>query len=187
MTAEIARIIVSRFLGEYFKNLDSETMSIGVSNNITNNKQLFSGYINCKDLEINAATFDKLNLPVKMSYGKIGTISMSLPIKSFLLGIYSPIEIRIEKIEIFLKTNDNWEFFDYTSFDYKSKLIKSITDNLIFKMQLKQNPDINNTYLNRTISYIVDNIMIDIKDITIIFEDIFSHKTKNIFCGINFT
>ena len=38
MTAEIARIIVSRFLGEYFKNLDSETMSIGVSNNITNNK-----------------------------------------------------------------------------------------------------------------------------------------------------
>ena len=128
MTAEIARIIVSRFLGEYFKNLDSETMSIGVSNNITNNKQLFSGYINCKDLEINAATFDKLNLPVKMSYGKIGTISMSLPIKSFLLGIYSPIEIRIEKIEIFLKTNDNWEFFDYTSFDYKSKLIKSITD-----------------------------------------------------------
>ena len=109
---------------------------------------------------------------------------MSLPIKSFLLGIYSPIEIRIEKIEIFLKTNDNWEFFDYTSFDYKSKLIKSITDNLIFKMQLKQNPDINNTYLNRTISYIVDNIMIDIKDITIIFEDIFSHKTKNIFCGI---
>ena len=94
---------------------------------------------------------------------------MSLPIKSFLLGIYSPIEIRIEKIEIFLKTNDNWEFFDYTSFDYKSKLIKSITDNLIFKMQLKQNPDINNTYLNRTISYIVDNIMIDIKDITIIF------------------
>ena len=113
MTAEIARIIVSRFLGEYFKNLDSETMSIGVSNNITNNKQLFSGYINCKDLEINAATFDKLNLPVKMSYGKIGTISMSLPIKSFLLGIYSPIETRIEKIEIFPKTKDNWEYFDY--------------------------------------------------------------------------
>ena len=38
MTAEIAHIIVSGFLGEYFKNLDSETMSIGVSNNITNNK-----------------------------------------------------------------------------------------------------------------------------------------------------
>lgn len=118
-----------------------------------------------------------------MSYGKIGTIAMSLPIKSFLLGIYSPVEIRIEKIEIFLKTSSDWEFFDYTSFDYKSQLLRSLTDNLIFKLKLKQNPDMNNTYLNRTISYLVDNIIMDVKDITIIFEDIYSHKTKNIFCG----
>lgn len=118
-----------------------------------------------------------------MSYGKIGSIAMSLPIKSFLLGIYSPVEIRIEKIEIFLKTSSDWEFFDYTSFDYKSQLLRSLTDNLIFKLKLKQNPEINNTYLNRTISYLVDNIIMDVKDITIIFEDIHSHKTKNIFCG----
>lgn len=30
MTSEIARLIISRFIGEYFKNLDSDTLSIGV-------------------------------------------------------------------------------------------------------------------------------------------------------------
>ena len=43
---------------------------------------------------------------------------MQIPLKSFLIGINNSIVININKVDIIVEINLNYEFFDYTNFDY---------------------------------------------------------------------
>ena len=150
MSSEIARKFLSYFLDEYIENFNSETSIIN----------LWEGSIQSRNLLIRPNCLDKLNLPVKLSYGKITKFELSFPIKSFLIGIANEIVLTIDKIELFVKTNSNWEFFDYTSFDYKSALVNRITEGLLFRLRLNQDRNLNHTYFNSSINYIIDNFKI---------------------------
>ena len=90
---------------------------------------------------------------------------MQIPLKSFLIGINNSIVININKVDIIIETNSNYEFFDYTNFDYKSKLINNFTDELLFKLKINENPKLNDTYMNRTLKYLIDNMKVNINEI----------------------
>ena len=151
----MARRFISNYLSEYFLNLNTKTLSLS----------FWSGYLNCENLKLNPQKFNEnKNLPIHLKDGFISKINMSLPIKSFFLGINNDIEITIEDIEINLITNSEFEFFDYTNFDYKYSYIKEITDDLLFKMELSKNPNFNDTYLTRSINYFLRNMKIEVKN-----------------------
>ena len=154
----MARRFISSYLSEYFLNLNTKTLSLS----------FWSGYLNCENLKLNPRKFNEnKNLPIHLKDGLISKINMSLPTKSFFLGINNDIEITIEDVDINLITNSDFEFFDYTNFDYKYSYIKGITDDLLFKMELSKNPNFNDTYLTRSINYFLRNMKITVKNVRI--------------------
>ena len=169
----MARRFISNYLSEYFLNLNTKTLSLS----------FWSGYLNCENLKLNPQKFNEnKNLPIHMQDGFISKINMSLPIKSFFLGINNDIEISIEDVNINLITNSGFEFFDYTNFEYKSLFIKEITDDLLFKMELSKNPNFNDTYLRRSINYFLRNMKIIVKNIRIKLIHGVNELYSNIFC-----
>ena len=174
MSSKMAHHIISNYLSKYFLNLNRETLSLS----------FWSGYLNCENLKLNPQSFNEnKNFPIHLQDGVISKINMSLPIKSFLLGINNDIEISIEDIDINLITNSDFEFFDYTNFDYKSAYIKEITDDLLFKMQLSKNPNFNDTYLRRSIDYILRNMKINVKNVHVKLIHGVNELYSNIFCA----
>ncbi len=91
MSSEIARMIITSKLGEYLENIDSENIGVG----------LWSGHLCLENLSIKPSAFEKFNLPLKISYGKVDKIEMSIPYKSILMGISASVEIIIENIKIY--------------------------------------------------------------------------------------
>ena len=170
----MARRFISNYLSEYFLNLNTKTLSLS----------FWSGYLNCENLKLNPQKFNEnKNLPIHLKDGIISKINMSLPIKSFFLGINNDIEITIEDIDINLITNSDFEFFDYTNFDYKYSFIKSITDDLLFKMELSKNPNFNDTYLTRSINYFLRNMKIIVKNVRIKLIHGTSDLYNAVFCA----
>ena len=154
----MARRFISNYLSEYFLNLNTKTLSYS----------FWSGYLNCENLKLNPQKFNEnKNLPIHLKDGIISKINMSLPIKSFFLGINNDIEISIDDIDINLITNSDFEFFDYTNFEYKYSYIKEIIDDILFKTELSKNPNFNDTYLTRSINYFLRNMKITVKNIRI--------------------
>ena len=101
---------------------------------------------------------------------------MSLPFKSFMLGINNLIEINVEEINIDFELNYNFEFFDYSNFEYKSNLLKDITNDLLFQIKLSENPTLNKTYFSQTIQYLINNMKVKIKKINIrLFNNLKDH------------
>ena len=173
MSSEMARRFISNYLSEYFLNLNTKTLSLS----------FWSGYLNCENLKLNPQKFNEnKNLPIHLQDGVISKINMSLPIKSFFLGINNDIEISMEDIDINLITNSGFEFFDYTNYDYKSSFIKEITDDLLFKMELSKNPSFNDTYLRRSIDYFLRNMKIILKNVHIKLIHGMNELYSNIFC-----
>ena len=169
----MAVYFISNYLSGYFLNLNKDTLQLS----------LWSGYLNCENLKLNPQKFNEnKNFPIHLQDGIISKINMSLPIKSFFIGINNDIEISIEDIEINLITNSGFEFFDYTNFDYKSSYIKEITDDLLFKMQLFKNPNFNDTYKRRSIDYFMRNMKITVKNIQIKLIHGVNELYSNTFC-----
>ena len=173
MSTEIFKRIISNYLSEYFLNLNNQTIQ----------GSLWSGYLDCENLKLNPKKFNEnKNLPIHMQDGIISKIHMSLPVTSFLVGINNDIEISIEDIDINLITNSDFEFFDYTNFDYKSSYIKEITDELLFKMELSKNPNFNDNYWRRSLDYILRNTQVIVKNILIKLIHGGNESFNNIFC-----
>ena len=173
MFSEMARMMISSYLSKYFLNLNKDTLSLS----------FWTGYLNCENLKLNPQKFNEnKNFPIHLQDGVISKINMSLPIKSFLIGINNEIEISIEDIDINLITNSGFEFFDYTNFDYKSLYIKEITDDLLLKMELSKNPNFNDTYKRRSIDYIMRNMKITVKNIHLTLIHRINELYNNIFC-----
>ena len=55
MSSELARLIIQKYLNEYFLNLNSETLTLSVILfiNLIKIFQIWSGYLNCSNLKIN--------------------------------------------------------------------------------------------------------------------------------------
>ena len=174
MSSKVAYNIISNYLSKYFLNLSTKTLSLS----------FWSGYLNCENLKLNPQSFNEnKNFPIHLQDGFISKINMSLPIKSFFLGINNDIEISIEDLDISLITNSDFEFFDYTNFDYKNAFIKEFTDDLLFKMQLSKNPNLNDTYLRRSIDYFLRNMKITIKNLHVKLIHGVNELFSNIFCA----
>ena len=106
MAEKLAKVLLKEYLGEFLQDIDSEHICVAVRLNLN---QLWSGNLSLENLNLKASAFDKFNLPLKVVSGTVGNLNVnhlanqiSLPYKSILLGISSPVTLFLENIKIYL-------------------------------------------------------------------------------------
>ena len=72
MFEKIVERILNPILSEYVEDFNSENMKIG----------LWSGEVVIKNVKLRKENIQKLNLPLKIKYSRLGCLKMSIPWKS---------------------------------------------------------------------------------------------------------
>jgi vacuolar protein sorting-associated protein 13A/C len=72
MFEKIVERILNPILSEYVEDFNSENMKIG----------LWSGEVVIKNVKLRKEIIQKLNLPLKIKYSRLGCLKMSIPWKS---------------------------------------------------------------------------------------------------------
>ena len=82
MLAGLVEKIILNYFGDYIENFEKDKISLGVSNRIFLKLlfftifQIWSGYLEMKDILIKPSAINKLNLPFNLLLGKITKIDV---------------------------------------------------------------------------------------------------------------
>lgn len=126
-----------------------------------------------ENLRLKNTIFDEIKLPLRLKFGKIKKLSISMPwtrIKS------APVEVILETLMIVVVPthSDDWKIVDSWSFDYKKKIldefVQALEQNL--KLQFTQKEELKEEgFFDKLITKILDNLQLTIKNIHIRYED----------------
>jgi vacuolar protein sorting-associated protein 13A/C len=126
-----------------------------------------------ENLRLKNTIFDNIKLPLKLKFGKIKKLSISMPwtrIKS------APVEVILETLMIVVVPthSDDWKIIDSWSFDHKKKIldefVQALEQNL--KLQFTQKEELKEEgFFDKLITKILDNLQLTIKNIHIRYED----------------
>ncbi|CAI2366521.1 unnamed protein product [Moneuplotes crassus] len=164
---------IEKFLENFVEGINADQFRMSLSR----------GVIDLKNLSIKPTILDSIPLPLKIRYGKVGSVFVDIPVTSILS---SPLKIEIRDIFILINPKDVNEWNEE---DTKKEFIEGVQLQLealedIFKAQL----EIQNTEPGMWESMkikILDNIQIDIKNICFRFEDSISNEKTSYALGIN--
>ncbi|GMM46069.1 membrane morphogenesis protein [Pichia kluyveri] len=169
MLESLVASILNKTLGAYVENFDPNQLNIGI----------WSGDVTLKNLKLKSESLDKLNLPINLNCGHLGTLTMQIPwsnLKS------KPVKILIENCFILasakLPSNFNLKEELEKKLNAKRQKLKDleiISENNEIIDDLNPNNNNNNksqsTFTESLISKIIDNLQITIKNIHIRYED----------------
>jgi vacuolar protein sorting-associated protein 13A/C len=77
--------VLSSYLGEYVEGLDAENLRIS----------LVGGRVTLRDLRLRAGALDSLDLPIQVTYGRLGVLDVEIPWKN--LGS-KPARVTIDEV-----------------------------------------------------------------------------------------
>lgn len=169
MLESLVANILNRTLGAYLENFDPNQLNIGI----------WSGNVTLSNLRLKAESLDKLDLPIELKCGHLGTLTMQIPwsnLKS------KPVKILIQDCYLLAcaKLPNSYNQDDELAKELRIKR-KKLDNLLLISNQLEFNPDDqlkNQTFTDSLVSKIIDNLQITIKNIHIRYED-FNCYTKN--------
>lgn len=161
--------ILNRTLGAYVQNFDRNQLNIGI----------WSGDVTLSNLKLKPESFDKLDLPIDLKCGHLGTLTMQIPwsnLKS------KPVKIVIEDCYILAcaklpgSTNKNDEFEkDLRIKKHKLDTLELLSEQADLTSNDDDNANKNNlknqSFTDSLVSKIVDNLQVTIKNIHIRYED----------------
>lgn len=82
--------ILNKFLSDFIENIDSDQLNIS----------LFSGKVTLNNLQVRRGLLDNMPLPFKLSYGRVGSIIVDVPVTSL---SSKPLKIDISDVFVILK------------------------------------------------------------------------------------
>lgn len=170
--ALIEKLILSYF-GDYIENLDRKKLSVGI----------LSGSLTLEDIVIKAKSINDMKLPFKLVFGRIGKLDIQIPWKS---NFSAPTIINIDSVQVVLSLipNEEWEFLDFYSGDYKLNLLKKFFQTRIAELtEAFVQEEKSSGYADRVLVKILDNLHINFKNLHIRIED----TTKRPFYSLGFT
>jgi hypothetical protein len=170
--ALIEKLILSYF-GDYIENLDRKKLSVGI----------LSGSLTLEDIVIKAKSINDMKLPFKLIFGRIGRLDIQIPWKS---NFSAPTIINIDSVQVVLSLipNEEWEFLDFFSGDYKLNLLKKFFQTRIAELtEAFVQEEKSSGYADRVLVKILDNLHINFKNLHIRIED----TTKKPFYSLGFT
>ena len=118
---------------------------------------------------IKSKPFEKLKLPFRVVYGKIGKLEVQVPWKN---NFSSPTIVNIESVHIVISLLEekDWEFLDFISYEAKLKNLTNFANKKIeeIKSALEKKAS---TYTDRVINKIVDNLHLNFKNLHLRIEE----------------
>lgn len=167
MLESLVANILNRTLGAYVENFDPNQLNIGI----------WSGDVTLKNLKLKSESLDKLDLPLNLKCGHLGTLTMQIPwsnLKS------KPVKILIQDcyllVSAILPTNLNKDYELEKELRIKKQKLNEleiISQQLISLENQNENDKLKNqSFTDSLISKIIDNLQITIKNIHIRYEDL---------------
>lgn len=174
MLESIVANILNRSLGAYVENFDPKQLNIGI----------WSGDVTLSNLKLKPESLDKLNLPIELKCGNLGTLTMQIPwsnLKS------KPVKVLIQDCYVLISAKLP-NTFDQAEEKIKELRIKrqklvdleAISQSLeLSSLNLNPNEALKNqSFTDSLVSKIIDNLQITIKNIHVRYED-FACYTKS--------
>ncbi|KAG0682611.1 hypothetical protein C6P40_000285 [Pichia californica] len=167
MLESLVANILNRTLGSYVENFDPNQLNIGI----------WSGDVTLSNLKLKSESLDKLELPLILNSGHLGTLTMQIPwsnLKS------KPVKILIQ--DVYLLVSATLPNFNESNKDTQIEKDLRIKRQKLQDLEiLSQNQSLdsidpndklkNETFTDSLISKIIDNLQITIKNIHIRYED----------------
>jgi vacuolar protein sorting-associated protein 13A/C len=150
-----------KYFGEYLKGIDKSNLKVAV----------WKGEIHVRTVDINPEVLRKLNLPLRMAFGKIDSLLLRVPWNNL---SSKPVELCIENISLVLALEDVHQWFSHKTYlefvqgfiaDIKEQMVKKLDEE--FEKQEKK---------SGFFEQIFDNLIIDIKNINLRVESTLSQK-----------
>ncbi|KAJ1943392.1 Vacuolar protein sorting-associated protein 13, partial [Kickxella alabastrina] len=163
----VVATLLNRFLGNYVTNLETAQLKLGI----------WQGDVKLEKLRLKKDALDKLQLPVDIKEGWLGTLTISIP-WSNLKG--EPVRIHIDDVYV-LATPQFQENFDPEREDereYKRKMHKLENDDILRLQKMtgakggaEEDTKKQQSFTEQLVAKIVDNLQIVIKNIHVRYED----------------
>jgi len=158
--------LLIKYLGQYVKNLNRDNLNIGV----------FSGDVLLEQLEISEDALSSLDLPFGVKKGVIGSLKLKVPwtnLKS------EPVVVHVENVFLLLEPE-----YSYTEYDEKKEQRREAQnkqkklDNAELMKQFRERGDDKegDSFTQRLVTKIVDNLQIEVVNVHVRFEDVTSNK-----------
>ncbi|KAG1054811.1 hypothetical protein G6F43_003196 [Rhizopus delemar] len=153
--------ILNRFLKDYVSNLNYDQLKIGI----------WKGEVNLSNLKLRKDALDKLDLPVSVSEGYLGQITLVIPwsnLKS------EPVKVIIDHIYLLAEPKNEATFSVEEEEErlYKLKQQRLETAELLDSSRKDQKEDTNDGgFLAQLTNKVINNLQFEIKNIHIRYED----------------
>ncbi|CAL8090191.1 unnamed protein product [Orchesella dallaii] len=157
--------LLNRLLGDYFENLDTSQLKLGI----------WGGDVVLRDLLLRNSALDDMNVPFKIVVGKLGSLKMKIPWKN----LYSaPVELTLTDLLLLVAPSYSVKYDaaaeEKAAQFAKKKEIERI-DDIRKKEQAKKLGDnkeqVDDTFTEKLITQIIKNVQIKIESIHFRYED----------------
>ncbi|KAI5965822.1 VPS13 [Candida pseudojiufengensis] len=154
--------LLNRFLGSYLENFDTKQLNIGI----------WSGDVKLTNLRLKKESLDKLKLPVNVTFGHLGVLTLQIP-WSNLKG--KPVRIIIEDLYL-LATPADLSNYDAEDDEKRQEAVKQDKLKQLETFLEAQSEElgkdlVDSTFAESLITKIVDNLQVTIKNIHLKYED----------------
>jgi hypothetical protein len=165
--------VLNKVLGQFIEGIESSQLNVSI----------LSGDIELFNLAVKSDILDKLPLPFKLKYGKVGRVFVDVPVTGLLT---KPLKVEVSEIFIMIETKSEAEFSDEV---IKEAFINSTLSDLeALEEYFKSQIEIKNNesgFVMGIVNRIIDNIQIDVENIYIRFEDEISNPKMPYAIGIS--
>ncbi|ODN02737.1 Vacuolar protein sorting-associated protein 13A [Orchesella cincta] len=156
--------LLNRLLGDYFENLDTSQLKLGI----------WGGDVVLRDLLLRNSALDDLNVPFKIVVGKLGSLTVKIPWQSLYTA---PVELKLTDLLLLVAPSYSVKYDavaeEKAAQFAKKKEIERI-DDIRRKEQAKKEdpkPQADDTFTEKLITQIIKNVQIKIETIHFRYED----------------
>jgi vacuolar protein sorting-associated protein 13A/C len=144
-----------KYFGEYLKGIDKSNLKVAV----------WKGEIQVRTVDLNPDILRRLNLPLKMIFGKIDSLLLKVPWNNL---SSKPVELTIENISLVLAAEDVLRWYgEKTYLDYCQTIIGDIKEQMAKKLEEEfEKQEKKSSFFEQ----IFDNLIINVKNINLRVE-----------------
>jgi hypothetical protein len=165
--------VLNQVLGQFIEGIESSQLNVSI----------LSGDVELFNLAIKSDILDKLPLPFKLKYGKVGRVFVDVPVTGLLS---KPLKVEVSEIFIMIEAKSEAEF---SAEVIKEAFINSTLAQLeqieeYFKSQIEIKGN-ESGFVMGIVNRIIDNIQVDVENIYIRFEDEISNPNLPYAVGVS--
>ncbi|GAA5798753.1 hypothetical protein HPULCUR_004159 [Helicostylum pulchrum] len=162
MLESLVASILNKFLKSYVSNLNYDQLKIG----------MWKGEVNLRDLKLRKEALDKLNLPINVSEGYLGEVTLIIPWSNFR---NEPVKVIINHVYLLAVPKEEASVTLEEEEERKQILKRRRLENAEMLQspdaQSEQNDNGGDGYLSQIVNKVIDNVQFTMRNIHIRYED----------------